>query len=102
MKPKVLFIVFLFPFINSTIAQTNYPVGYFASPINIALQLNGNFGAIRPARFHTGFDRCTDGPEARPGLAPLAGSIYCWRARFGGLYGQKEVQHASYSKCHKS
>ncbi len=45
----LLFPVFLF-------AQTEYPKDYFRSPLDIPIQLSGNFGELRPNHFHAGFD----------------------------------------------
>ena len=36
--------------------QTKYPTDYFRSPLDIPLQLSGNFGELRPNHFHSGFD----------------------------------------------
>lgn len=48
-----LFILFIF---SSLTAQTNYPKDYFQSPLDIPMQLSGNFGELRPNHFHAGFD----------------------------------------------
>lgn len=37
-------------------AQKNYPKDYFQSPLDIPMQLSGNFGELRPNHFHAGFD----------------------------------------------
>ncbi|WP_281228256.1 M23 family metallopeptidase [Flavobacterium aquiphilum] len=49
---SILFTSFLF-------AQTNYPKNYFRPPLDIPLQLSGNFGELRPNHFHAGFDMKT-------------------------------------------
>jgi murein DD-endopeptidase MepM/ murein hydrolase activator NlpD len=36
--------------------QNQYPKDYFRSPLDIPLQLSGNFGELRPNHFHSGFD----------------------------------------------
>ena len=36
--------------------QNQYPKDYFRSPMDIPLQLSGNFGELRPNHFHSGFD----------------------------------------------
>ena len=41
---------------TSVIAQTNYPKDYFRLPLDVPVQLSGNFGELRPNHFHTGFD----------------------------------------------
>ena len=37
-------------------AQKEYPKDYFRSPLDIPMQLAGNFGELRPNHFHAGFD----------------------------------------------
>ena len=37
-------------------AQTQYPQDYFGFPLDIPMQLSGNFGELRPNHFHAGFD----------------------------------------------
>jgi murein DD-endopeptidase MepM/ murein hydrolase activator NlpD len=46
---------FLF-FCSGILAQTYYPKDYFRSPLDIPMQLAGNFGELRPNHFHAGFD----------------------------------------------
>ncbi|MFE3846842.1 M23 family metallopeptidase [Flavobacterium sp. LB3P45] len=48
--------VFLFLFSSSLFAQTEYPKDYFSPPLDIPMQLSGNFGELRPNHFHAGFD----------------------------------------------
>ncbi|MES2574102.1 MAG: M23 family metallopeptidase [Bacteroidota bacterium] len=48
-----LFILF---FSSSLFAQVDYPKDYFRSPLDIPMQLSGNFGELRPNHFHAGFD----------------------------------------------
>ena len=43
-------------FYSSLFAQVNYPKDYFNSPLDIPMQLSGNFGELRPNHFHAGFD----------------------------------------------
>ena len=50
-----LFLFFLL-FSCSVFAQVNYPKDYFRSPLDIPIQLSGNFGELRPNHFHAGFD----------------------------------------------
>ena len=50
-----LSLFFLF-FYSSLFAQVNYPKDYFNSPLDIPMQLSGNFGELRPNHFHAGFD----------------------------------------------
>lgn len=64
---KIFLPVFLFCFFNATVfAQSPvYPKDYFASPMDIALELAGNFGELRPNHFHTGIDITTHGVEGQ-------------------------------------
>jgi hypothetical protein len=50
-----LFLFFLL-FSCSVFSQVNYPKDYFRSPLDIPMQLSGNFGELRPNHFHAGFD----------------------------------------------
>lgn len=54
---KFSFLSFLFTSI--LFAQTDYPKNYFCPPLDIPLQLSGNFGELRPNHFHAGFDMKT-------------------------------------------
>ncbi|PBJ13684.1 M23 family metallopeptidase [Flavobacterium sp. ACN6] len=44
-------------------AQTQYPKDYFRAPLDIPMQLSGNFGELRPNHFHAGFDLKTNQRE---------------------------------------
>lgn len=44
-------------------AQTQYPKDYFDPPLDIPMQLSGNFGELRPNHFHAGFDLKTNQRE---------------------------------------
>ena len=50
------FSLFTLFFYCSTFGQVNYPKDYFRSPLDIPMQLSGNFGELRPNHFHAGFD----------------------------------------------
>lgn len=50
------FYLFIFFVWGSLSAQTNYPKDYFSPPLDIPMQLSGNFGELRPNHFHAGFD----------------------------------------------
>ena len=47
---------FVFLFSISVFGQTQYPKDYFRSPLDIPIQLSGNFGELRPNHIHSGFD----------------------------------------------
>lgn len=63
------FILVFFLCSCSVLAQTDYPKDYFRSPLDIPLQLSGNFGELRPNHFHAGFDMKT---QQREGLKVYA------------------------------
>ena len=50
------FYLFTLLFTGSLFAQNDYPNDYFRSPLDIPMQLSGNFGELRPNHFHAGFD----------------------------------------------
>lgn len=41
---------------NYLLSQNNFPRDYFSPPLDIPMQLSGNFGELRPNHFHAGFD----------------------------------------------
>jgi hypothetical protein len=43
-------------FCSLAFGQKEYPKDYFRSPLDIPMQLAGNFGELRPNHFHAGFD----------------------------------------------
>lgn len=50
-------------FCNLFFAQNQYPKDYFSPPLDIPMQLSGNFGELRPNHFHAGFDLKTNQRE---------------------------------------
>ncbi|TRX16633.1 M23 family metallopeptidase [Flavobacterium franklandianum] len=50
------FNLFFILFYGSVFAQVDYPKDYFSPPLDIPMQLSGNFGELRPNHFHAGFD----------------------------------------------
>ena len=50
------FFIYLFFFSSTLFAQADYPKDYFSPPLDIPMQLSGNFGELRPNHFHAGFD----------------------------------------------
>lgn len=57
------FYCFVFLFSIYAFGQTQYPKDYFRSPLDIQLQLSGNFGELRPNHIHAGFDFKTQQKE---------------------------------------
>ena len=50
------FFLFFLLISRVVMAQTTYPKDYFQAPLDIPMQLSGNFGELRPNHFHAGFD----------------------------------------------
>ncbi len=78
------FLFALLIFYTPIYSQTNYPKDYFRSPLNIPMQLAGNFGELRPNHFHAGFDFRTQQKEGFPVFA--AGDGYISRIKIS-TYG---------------
>lgn len=57
------FSLYILFFYTSVFAQVDYPKDYFRSPLDIPMQLSGNFGELRPNHFHAGFDLRTQQKE---------------------------------------
>jgi murein DD-endopeptidase MepM/ murein hydrolase activator NlpD len=57
------------------LSQNQYPKDYFRAPLDIPLQLSGNFGKLRPNHFHSGFDFKTQKKEGFPVYAAADGYI---------------------------
>lgn len=49
--------------VSSNFSQNKYPKDYFRPPLDIPMQLSGNFGELRPNHFHAGFDFKTNQKE---------------------------------------
>jgi murein DD-endopeptidase MepM/ murein hydrolase activator NlpD len=57
------FFLFYLLFCSTLFAQNNFPKDYFSPPLDIPMQLSGNFGELRPNHFHAGFDFKTQQKE---------------------------------------
>lgn len=68
-KIKMKVFYFLLFFGHVLMAQSQYPKDYFRAPLDIPMQLSGNFGELRPNHFHAGLDYKT---QQREGLAVYA------------------------------
>ncbi|NIG52015.1 M23 family metallopeptidase [Chitinophaga sp. Cy-1792] len=55
--------------------EKNYPQGYFRNPLNIPIELAGNFGELRPNHFHSGMDIKTQQRENLPVHAAADGYV---------------------------
>jgi hypothetical protein len=67
--------------------QNNYPQDYFRSPLDIPIQLSGNFGELRPNHFHSGFDFKTQQKEGLNVYAAADGYVSRIKITQGG-YGK--------------
>jgi len=69
------FYLFFIFFCGSLCGQVNYPKDYFRSPLDVPMQLSGNFGELRPNHFHAGFDLKTLQKEGLPVYAVADGYV---------------------------
>lgn len=58
-----------------SIPVKDYPQGYFRNPLNIPIELAGNFGELRPNHFHSGMDIKTQQKENLPVHAAADGYV---------------------------
>jgi murein DD-endopeptidase MepM/ murein hydrolase activator NlpD len=63
MIKRILSLCALLPQLALAQTSKNYPKGYFRDPLEIPIQLAGNFGEIRPNHFHAGLDIKTNQQE---------------------------------------
>jgi len=70
MRFLIIFLIFYTPIFS----QTNYPKD-FRPPLDIPMQLSGNFGELRPNHFHAGLDFKTQQKEGFPVYAVGDGYI---------------------------
>ncbi len=74
-----LFFISIIILSASTSAQyfpsKNYPVNYFRNPLNIPVNLSGNFGELRTNHFHMGLDMRTNQRENLPVYAAADGYV---------------------------
>jgi hypothetical protein len=54
---------------------TSYPKGYFRNPLEIPMNLSGNFGELRSNHYHMGLDLKTNARENQPVYAAAEGYI---------------------------
>lgn len=62
-------------FSNLVFSQIQYPKDYFRSPLDIPMQLSGNFGELRSNHFHAGFDFKTQKKEGLSVFAAADGYV---------------------------
>ncbi|MDT8393617.1 MAG: M23 family metallopeptidase [Bacteroidales bacterium] len=59
----------------SVMAQNNYPVDYFRSPVDFRILLSGTFGELRGGHFHSGIDIKTGGTTGKKIYAVADGYV---------------------------
>ena len=69
------FFLFYLLFCSTLFAQNNFPKDYFSTPLDIPMQLSGNFGELRPNHFHAGFDFKTQQKEGLKVYASAEGYV---------------------------
>jgi len=69
---KYLFALLIF---YTPVFAQNYPQDYFRPPLDLPMQLAGNFGELRSNHFHTGFDFRTQQKEGFPVYATADGYV---------------------------
>jgi len=93
------FYLFIIIFCGSLSAQTNYPKDYFSPPLDVPMQLSGNFGELRPNHFHAGFDLKT---QQKEGLAVHAvGDGYVSRIKIS-TFGNGKTIYITHSNGYTS
>ncbi len=58
-----------------SLPEKHYPKGYFRNPLNVPMELAGNFGELRPNHFHSGLDLKTQQRENLPVHAAAEGYV---------------------------
>lgn len=72
---------------------TKYPEGYFRNPLNIPINLSGNFGELRPNHYHMGLDLKTNARENLPIYAAADGYISRIKIEPGGFGRALYISH---------
>lgn len=71
----------------------NYPRGYFRNPLDIPIDLSGNFGELRPNHYHMGFDIKTQKRQNLPVHAAADGYIAKIKIEPGGFGRAIYINH---------
>ncbi|MFZ4105081.1 M23 family metallopeptidase [Flavobacterium sp.] len=69
------FFICFFLVISFSFSQNQYPKDFFSLPLEIPMELSGNFGELRPNHFHAGFDFKTNQKEGLNVLAAADGYV---------------------------
>jgi hypothetical protein len=74
-------------------SKPDYPHQYFRNPLNIPMQLSGNFGELRPNHYHMGLDIKTQARENLPVYAVADGYIARIKIEPGGFGRAIYINH---------
>lgn len=66
-------------------SETKYPKGYFSNPLQIPMNLSGNFGELRPNHYHMGLDLKTERRENLTVVAAAEGYVARVKIESGGF-----------------
>jgi hypothetical protein len=89
--PKIRILLYLYSIIPLGVwAQQG---NYFIAPLNIKLNLAGNFGEIRPNHFHSGIDIKTNQRVGYPVMAVADGFVSRLRVQEGGFGYAVYISH---------
>jgi murein DD-endopeptidase MepM/ murein hydrolase activator NlpD len=66
-------------------SETRYPKGYFSNPLQIPMNLSGNFGELRPNHYHMGLDLKTERRENLTVIAAAEGYVARVKIESGGF-----------------
>jgi murein DD-endopeptidase MepM/ murein hydrolase activator NlpD len=66
-------------------SQEPYPKGYFRNPLDIPINLSGNFGELRPNHYHMGIDLKTNQRENLSVYAAAEGFVSRIKIEPGGF-----------------
>jgi hypothetical protein len=91
MRP-MLTVLLLYGFVTAS-GQQSYPKGYFRNPLNIPMNLSGNFGELRPNHYHMGIDIKTAQRENLPVYASADGYISRIKIEPGGFGRAIYINH---------
>jgi murein DD-endopeptidase MepM/ murein hydrolase activator NlpD len=90
----VISFLLIFSFsVSPLLSQTDYPQGYFRSPIDFTPSLSGTFAEIRTNHFHSGLDFRTGGVEGKPLYAAADGFVSRIRIAPGGFGKAIYIEH---------
>ncbi len=88
-----LLVLLMKPGFGQFFPDNNYPKDYFRNPLNVPIDLAGNFGEMRPNHYHMGFDLKTQHRENLPVYAAADGYIAHIKIEPGGFGRAIYINH---------